>query len=70
MEDFLEKMAELFEVDNVQLTDKIIDFEAWDSLTCLSIIAFAGEEFQKTISASQVVDSSTIGGLYDLIVTN
>ncbi len=67
MEDFLEKMAELFEEDTVQLTDIIVDFDAWDSLTSLSIIAYVGEEFQKTISAAQIVEAETIGGLYELI---
>lgn len=67
MEDFLEKMAELFEEDTVQLTDTIIDFDAWDSLTSLSIIAYVGEEFQKTISAYQIIEAKTIGGLYELI---
>lgn len=67
MEDFLEKMAELFEEDTVQLTDTIVDFDAWDSLTSLSIIAYAGEEFKKTISAAQIVEAGTIGGLFELI---
>jgi acyl carrier protein len=70
MEDFLEKMAELFEEDTVQLTDTIVDFDAWDSLTSLSVIAYAGEEFQKTISATQIVEAKTIGGLYELIKNN
>ena len=67
MEDFLEKMAELLEVDSVQLTDIIVDFEAWDSLTSLSVIAYVGDEFQKTISANQILVAKTIGGLYELL---
>lgn len=70
MEEFLEKMAELFEEDTVQLTDTIVDFDAWDSLTSLSIIAYSGEEFQKTITASQIVEAKTIGGLYELLKSN
>lgn len=70
MEDFLEKMAELFEEDTVQLTDGIVDFDAWDSLTSLSIIAYSGEEFHKTITAAQIVEAKTIGGLYELLKSN
>lgn len=70
MEDFLEKMAELFEEDTVQLTDTIVDFDAWDSLTSLSVIAYAGEEFQRTISRAQILEAETIGGLYELIKNN
>ncbi len=67
MEDFLEKMAELFEEDSVTSTDIIIDFEAWDSLTSLSIIAYIGDEFRKNITAAQIVEAKTIGGLYELV---
>jgi acyl carrier protein len=67
MEDFLEKMAELFEEDSVTSTDIIFDFEAWDSLTSLSIIAYIGDEFRKNITAAQIVEAKTIGGLYELI---
>jgi acyl carrier protein len=70
MEDFLEKMAELFEEDSVQLSDSIVDFDAWDSLTSLSVIAYSGEEFQKTITAAQIVEAKTIGGLYELLKNN
>jgi acyl carrier protein len=70
MEDFLEKMAELFEENTVELTDTIVDFDAWDSLTSLSLIAYAGEEYQKTISADQIIEAKTIGGLYELITNN
>ncbi|KQO33260.1 acyl carrier protein [Flavobacterium sp. Leaf82] len=70
MEDFLEKMAELFEEDSVQLSDNIVDFDAWDSLTSLSVIAYSGEEFQKTITAAQIVEAKTIGGLYELLKNN
>lgn len=67
MEDFLEKMAELLEEDTVKLTDTIVDFDAWDSLTSLSVIAFVGEEFQKSITTAQIVECKTIGGLYELV---
>ena len=70
MEDFLEKMAELFEEDTVKETDTIVDFDEWDSLTSLSIIAFCDEEFQKSITAAQIVDAKTIGGLYELLKNN
>ncbi|KIA99830.1 acyl carrier protein [Flavobacterium sp. KMS] len=70
MEDFLEKMAELFEEDTVELTDSIVDFDAWDSLTSLSIIAYSGEEFQKSITSAQIIEAKTIGGLYELLKSN
>jgi acyl carrier protein len=67
MDAFLEKMAELLEEDTVNPADELTSFEAWDSLTMLSIIALADEDFNKTVSAKQVQDAGTIQGLYDLL---
>jgi acyl carrier protein len=67
MDNYLEKMAELFEEDTVLPTDIIVNFNAWDSLTSLSIIAFVGDEFKVNISAAQILEAKTIGGLYELI---
>jgi len=36
-------------------------------LTILSIIAFAGENYNVTLSAADINNSKTIGGLKDLI---
>lgn len=67
MNNFREQMAELLEEDNVQMTDKLTDFEAWDSLTQLSIIALAGENYGVTISATELTEAVTVGGVKKLI---
>ena len=67
MENFLNQMAELLEVDSVILQDEITSFDAWDSLTSLSIIALVDDEFSVTISAQDIINSKTIEGLYQLI---
>lgn len=66
MENFLEQMAELFEVDEVNLQDEVISFDAWDSLTGLSIIALADDEYGVTITANDILEAKTIEGLYEL----
>ena len=67
MEKFLEQMAEIFEVDSLKPTDVLKEFEAWDSLTQLSIIAFASETCDVTISTTELRDAETIEGVYKLI---
>jgi acyl carrier protein len=67
MENFLNQMAELLEVDSVDAQDEITSFDAWDSLTSLSIIAFADDEYSITISAQDILNANTIEGLYQLI---
>lgn len=70
MDNFLEKMAELLEEDSVKPEDELVSFEAWDSLTVLSVIAMADEDFQKTVSARDVQEAKTVGGLYTLLSGN
>jgi acyl carrier protein len=67
MDEFLEQMADIFEVDAIQLDDRLTDFDAWDSLTQLTIIALADENYGITISAKELKESETIGGIKKLI---
>jgi acyl carrier protein len=67
MEIFLNQMAELLEVDSVNAQDEITSFDAWDSLTSLSIIALCDEEYSVTISAQDILNANTLEGLYKLI---
>ena len=67
MGDFKLKMAELLEVENVELSDRFESFECWDSLTLLSIIAMADETYKVELTDKDVLDSMTIGGLEELI---
>lgn len=67
MDTFLEKITELLEEDSVNPTDELASFDAWDSLTVLSIIAMADEDFSKTVSAKDVQDAGTIQGLYNFL---
>lgn len=67
MENFKTEISELLEVDNIELDDKLSSFECWDSLTILSIIALAGENYNVTLSAAEISKSNTVGGLEELI---
>lgn len=67
MENFKNELAELLEVDSVESNEELSAFECWDSLTILSIIALAGENYNVTLSAAEITKSNTVGGLEDLI---
>lgn len=67
MDNFKTEIAELLEVDNVELNDELSSFECWDSLTILSIIALAGENYNITLSVAEINKSATVGGLEELI---
>ena len=55
MEKMKEQLAELLEVDEVKDSDVLEDFECWDSLTILSIIAWASENYGKTLLGQWLV---------------
>jgi acyl carrier protein len=67
MEIFLNQMAELLEVESVNLQDEITSFDAWDSLTSLSIIALADDVYSVSISAQDILNAKTIESLYQFI---
>lgn len=69
MNDFLEQMAEIMEVDIINADDVLTSFDAWDSLTTLSIIALADDEFQVSLTNNEIVEANTIEGLYNLILS-
>lgn len=64
MEHFKEKLAEIFEVENISNKDILKDFDEWDSLTLLSIIAIVDSEFNIQLRAS---DFDEIISIEDLI---
>lgn len=67
MEKMKEQLAELLEVDEVKDSGVLEDFECWDSLTILSIIAWASENYGKTLLAKDVNEAKTVGGLLALL---
>jgi len=67
MEAFLRKLAEILEVEKVEMDNVIMDFEEWDSLTSLSIIATIDADFNVNISAEELISAITIGDLINLI---
>lgn len=67
MENFDAEIAEILEVDSVNLDDKLTAFDCWDSLTILSIIALASETYHVSISSAELNDAATVGGLKNLI---
>jgi acyl carrier protein len=67
MENFNEIIAEILEVESVEPDNELASFEAWDSLTVLSIIAFCDSDYGVALSADEVDSAETIAGLKDLI---
>lgn len=56
-------LAEIFEVDAVDDSDLLIDFDCWDSLTVLTLIAYFDENHKLKLSADKIRKCKTINDL-------
>ncbi len=70
MEHFKQKLVDIFEVSNISESDVIKDFDSWDSLTLLSLIAVVDSEYNIQINASLFEEIITIGDLLQYISQN
>ena len=64
---FLEQIKEVFEMEDgrVSFKDKFRDYERWDSLTNLSLIAMLDSEFGVLIESKDFNRLSTVGDLFN-----
>lgn len=67
---FYGPLAEILEVDKVEDENVLHEFEAWDSLTKLSIIALADSEYRLNISARDLDRTRTVGELKSYLEKN
>jgi acyl carrier protein len=60
MEKLIEKIEEILEVDNLDLSKKFVEFEEWDSLSSLSIIALLDSDYKLVFTNDQLIEFSNI----------
>jgi len=62
-EQALEKLCDILEATDIKETDNLRDFEMWDSLAGLSIIAMADTLYGVTLPAAELKKIMTVGEL-------
>lgn len=67
MEGFYERLAEVVEEDAVKADDVLTEFESWDSLTALSVVAMIEENYAVNLSAEDLAGAGTVGALEALV---
>lgn len=67
MDNFLLQLSEILEVDNVNPDDVLKDFESWDSLTILSLLATLDASYGVNLTTDALSQIKTVGEL-DAIV--
>lgn len=60
MEDLKTKLAEILEVDDLDITKKFTDYEEWDSLAGLSILAMLDSDYNTTMSGKEIAAFDSI----------
>ncbi|PKG43280.1 acyl carrier protein [Psychroflexus sp. MES1-P1E] len=70
-EKFLDAFKEALEIeeDNVEMNDVMSDFDTWDSMSRLSLIALLDEHFEIEISDDEFENMTTVQDLYDKVQT-
>lgn len=70
--DFLEKFVLIFDdtsSEQIAISTTFRDLEEWSSMTALSLIAMADEEYNVRITGDEIKKSNTVADLYNLIKT-
>lgn len=60
MEELINKLAEIFEVEELDVTKKFQDYEEWDSLSALTIIAMLDSDYHITMKGSDLREFPSI----------
>ena len=72
LEEFFEHFCEELDeadIENINIKTDFKNIEEWDSLVALSIIAMIDEEFEVLLTGSDMMNSTTIEDLYNLILS-
>ncbi len=60
MNELIEKLAEILEVDELDVNKKFTDYEEWDSLCGLSIIAMLDSDYNMTMKNKEILEFNSI----------
>jgi acyl carrier protein len=63
MDDFYSNLAQILEVDRVDAADVLSEFEYWDSLTVLSVLALLDSSYGLNLTAADIRKMRTAGDL-------
>ena len=67
MEQFLKELIEVFERDDISPEDEFRDFEEWDSLAYLSVIAMIDDNYDIVIPGDEFENLNKIIDIYNYI---
>lgn len=60
MKELVLKLSEILEVDELDITKKFTDYEEWDSLTGLSVLAMLDSDYHTMMSGKEIASFESI----------
>lgn len=60
MEELVEKLSEILEIENLDVTKKFNDYEEWDSLSALSILALLDSDYHTSMKTADILAFDSI----------
>lgn len=60
MEELVAKLAELLEVEELDVKQRFTDYEEWDSLAALSVLAMLDSDYHTSMKAADIVAFDSI----------
>lgn len=68
MENLIEQLAEILEVDEIDINKKFTDYDEWDSLASLSVIALLDSDYNKTINTKEILAFNSIKEFCEAVI--
>lgn len=60
MNELIEKLSEILEVEELDVNKKFSDYEEWDSLAGLSVLALLDSDYNTTMSGKEIAAFESI----------
>jgi acyl carrier protein len=67
MEKLYEKLSIILEVDDLTSDSELSEFENWDSLGILSVLAMIDSTYGVTITSAEIASLKTVGDLVAIL---
>ena len=60
MEELIEKLKDILELDELDVQKRFTDYDEWDSLSVLSVLAMLDADYHKQMTAKQIEEFESI----------
>ncbi len=68
MNELIEKLAEILEVEEVDVNRKFTDYEEWDSLCGLSILAMLDSDYNMSMKIKDILAFNSIKDFCEAVI--